>query len=105
MSLLGFKLVAVLLGAQPHAAPAASHPAPKAAVQAAPARLSDPAMDLKANLIYTKVGFLQGPSHISLFQDGNQLDVGFLGGNVDAIFGGFPEALAAAQNFRMDTIL
>jgi hypothetical protein len=47
------------------------------------------------NLLYLKSGFSAG-----LYQNGRKIELGFFMGNIDTVFGAFPDALDAARSAR-----
>lgn len=57
------------------------------------------AIELKAKLMYMRLdwGAATAINGGGLFQNGRSMDIGFLGGNVDAYFGEVPEALELAR--------
>ena len=54
---------------------------------------------IKNELMYVKVGFGQGLGGVAAFQNGEEMALGFFGGNVETYFDGSPEALEAARSF------
>ncbi|MFC1611748.1 hypothetical protein ACFL6C_12370 [Myxococcota bacterium] len=58
-----------------------------------------PVVTIKDELMYVKVGFGHGLGGVAAFQNGEEMDLGFFGGNVETYFDGSPEALEVAKSF------
>jgi len=71
----------------------------------APAAAEAPVAEVAERFMYLKFGFGEGTDGISVNQHGQELRMGYFGGNMAQYFKDSPAALAAAQSYRTRRIV